>query len=122
MFALASESKEERQEALAEAVEILENGCLGHNYFWLHRDAMENYLKHQNWTGAGCYAAALEACTSTKALAATFYIGDARAIASLGRNPETADARTEIKRMREYPRATQLTVVLGTLDCVAANS
>ncbi len=59
MLALASVSDEERNAALAEAETILEKGCLGHNFYWFHRGAMESYLERRDWDGVGRHAEAL---------------------------------------------------------------
>ncbi|MDP7342500.1 MAG: tetratricopeptide repeat protein, partial [Alphaproteobacteria bacterium] len=59
MLAWASVSDEERSAALAEAETILEKGCLGHNFYWFHRGAMESYLERRDWDGVGRHAEAL---------------------------------------------------------------
>jgi len=122
MFALASESDEERNQALAEAEAILEKGCLGHNYYWFHRDAMESYLERRDWDGVERHATALaEFMAEDPVPYATFYIERARAIAAIGQNPADEKARAELKRVRDYAENTQLRAAIAAIDRAAAS-
>jgi class 3 adenylate cyclase/tetratricopeptide (TPR) repeat protein len=117
MLALASDSETERNEALAEGLAILERGCLGHNYFWLHRDAMESYLERRDWHGVERHATALAEFTAEDPLPyATFYIERARAIAAIGQNPADESARAELKRVRDYATATNLKAAMAAIE------
>ena len=57
-----------RAQALGEGEEILRQDCVGHNYLWFYRDAMEVSLEDADWDGARRYAAALEAYTRPEPL------------------------------------------------------
>ena len=117
LLALVTDSGEERNASLAEAEAILEKGCLGHNYYWLHRDAMESYLERRDWTGVERHASALEEFMAEDPVPyATFYIERARAIAAVGRNPDDETARAELKRVRDYAEATHLRAALAAID------
>ncbi|MBT3628889.1 MAG: DUF2791 family P-loop domain-containing protein [Rhodospirillaceae bacterium] len=79
VLALASESIEDRDKALAEGQAILDKGCLGHNFYWFHRDAMEAYLESRDWDGAERHAEALATFMAEDPLPyAVFYIERAR--------------------------------------------
>ncbi len=117
LLALSSDSEEESVAAMAEAEAILEKGCLGHNYYWVHRDGMEACLDRRDWDGVERHAAALAEFVGEDPLPyATFYIDRARAIAAVGQNPEDAAARAELKRVRDYAEATHLNAALAALD------
>ncbi len=119
MIALASDSDEESNAALAEAEAILEKGCLGHNFFWLHRDAMESYLERRDWDGVERHARALaEFMAEDPVPYATFYIERARAIAAVGQNPDDENAQAELKRVRDYAENTHLQAALAAIDRV----
>ena len=117
VLALVGDGKEERDAALAEAEAILDKGCVGHNYYWFHRDAMECHLENGDWAGVERHASAL-----TKFMAedpvpyATFYIERARAIAAVGQNPGDENARAELVRVRAYAEATLLKAALAAID------
>lgn len=70
--------------ALAER--LLHAGSLGHNHFWLYRDAMDAVLNDSDWDSVERYAAALEIYTSAEPLPrTTFFITKGRALAKFGR-------------------------------------
>ena len=121
MLALVSDSDEERSDALAEAEAILEKGCLGHNYYWLHRDAMESYLDRRDWAGVEHHATALaEFMAEDPVPYATFYIERARALAAVGQDPSDKNARAELKRVREYAEDTHLRAAVAAIDRATA--
>ena len=121
MLALASDSDEERSAALAEAEAILEKGCLGHNYCWLHRDTMESYLDRRDWAGVEHHAMALaEFMAEDPVPYAMIYIERARALAAVGQNPSDKKTRAELKRAREYAEDTHLRTAVASIDRATA--
>ncbi len=77
---------ETRRRALDEGESILRKGCVSHNYFWFHRDAMETCLNTGDWAAVERYAAALEDYTRPEPLPwSDFFIARGRALATFGR-------------------------------------
>ena len=113
--ALASDNAEEREAALSEGQPILDKGCLGHNFYWFHRDAMATYLQAQDWDAVERHAGALANFMVEDPLPyAAFYIERARAMAALGSNRNDAAARAG-QVSGDLPYATSLTCVLACL-------
>ncbi len=122
VLALASDVEEERDAALAEAEAILDKGCLGHNYYWFHRDAMESNIERREWADVERHASALEKFMAEDPVPyATFYIERARAIAAVGQNPGDENARAELKRVRDYAEATHLRAAIAAIDRATAH-
>ena len=67
-LALATDSEEERREVISEGMAVLDQGCVGHNYLWFYRNAMEALLVAGNNQGALSIAEAAEEYTSAQPL------------------------------------------------------
>ena len=94
-LALATDDPDCRRSALAEGEELLNGDCLGANYLWFYRDAMEVSLQARAWDDVERYAAALEDYTGMEPLPwSDFYIKRARTLAAFGRG-NCDDATTE---------------------------
>jgi class 3 adenylate cyclase/tetratricopeptide (TPR) repeat protein len=82
---IADDSKIGRR-ALDEGESILRSGCVGHNYFWFYRDAIEVCLDAGEWDNVERYAAALDDYTRPEPLPwSDFFIARGRALATYGR-------------------------------------
>jgi hypothetical protein len=46
---LVTDDPGEREEIVREAEATLAGACVGHNYFWFYRDAMQSALDHADW-------------------------------------------------------------------------
>jgi len=115
--ALAGDNAEEREAALSEGQAILDKGCLGHNFYWFHRDAMATYLQAQDWDAVERHAGALANFMVEDPLPyAAFYIERARAMAALGSNRNDAAARAELDRLRGYAEKTYLRTAQTGID------
>ncbi|MCH9046686.1 MAG: tetratricopeptide repeat protein, partial [SAR324 cluster bacterium] len=85
-FARVTENAQKRREALREAEKVLKEGCVGHNFFWFYRDAMQACLNAGEWDEVERYAAALKEYTRPEPLPwSDFYIARGRALAAHGR-------------------------------------
>ncbi|MHC4094219.1 MAG: tetratricopeptide repeat protein, partial [Planctomycetota bacterium] len=85
-LALIAGDPDTRIQALEEGERVLRQGCVGHNYPFFYRDAMEVSLQSGDWEGAERYATALEEYTQPEPLPLTdFLIARGRALAAHGR-------------------------------------
>jgi class 3 adenylate cyclase/tetratricopeptide (TPR) repeat protein len=81
-----TESADERQEALAAAERLLEQGCVGHSQLQFYVSAIDTALEQQDWPEAERYAKALQEYSSAEPLAwANFYAARGRVLAAAGR-------------------------------------
>ncbi len=115
--ALYAADSENAAAMLAEAESILERGCIGHNYFWFYRDAIEHRLQHCNWDEALRYAQALDDYTAQERLPwSDLLIARGRALAAFGRGERSPELQTELKRIRDDAARARLTPMLARLD------
>jgi len=102
ILALATDNPDERQGALAEGESILREGCVGHNYLWFYRDAMEVCLHTGDWDAVERYAAALEEYTRPEPLPwSDFFIARGRALAAVGRGRRDDELIAELRALRD---------------------
>ncbi len=101
VIAQTSEEPKKIAWALKEGEALLDQGCVGHNYFAFYFDAMEVSLRAENWAECERYADALEAYTAPEPLRQSdLYIARGRALAALGRDPADADALVQAATLR----------------------
>lgn len=90
-----------RRRYLAEAEELLATGCVSHNYFFVHKDAIEVYLSTQDWDAAEKHASALDAYARSEPLPwSEFQIARGRALAAHGRSQRSDELKFELERLR----------------------
>ena len=100
--AALTEDSGKRGEALEEAQEILDSGCVAHNHFWFAQTAIDHALEIGEWDEAEHYATRLEAYTREQPLAWSDYIiAQGRALAAWGRGTRTEALVAEIKRLHD---------------------
>ena len=100
-LALLSEDPEERRNALKEGEKILDEGCVGHNYFAFYRDAIEVALAELDWDAMDRHAASLEEYTRLEPLPwADLFIARGRALANYGRGKRDEVTVKELLRLR----------------------
>lgn len=110
-----------RREALAEGEAILSGGCIGHNYFWFYRDAMDSSLRAQEWDEALRYAQALADYTAAEPLPwSNLYVARGRALVRLGRGDRDSELRSELMRLREEAARAGSAAALPALDAALA--
>jgi hypothetical protein len=106
-----------RRRAMREAEDILRSGCVGHNYFWFYRDAIETCLNAGEWDEAERFAAALESYTREEPLPwSDFYITRARALASVGRGKADERTTAALERLNDQALEVGLKSAFPALD------
>ena len=94
-----------REAALREGEEVLQEGVVGHNYFWFYRFAMEALLDVGDWDRVDDFAAKLEAYTSEEPLKYTeFFIRRGRALAAFGRGKRDELQIRQLKGLHDEAR------------------
>ncbi|HSC96217.1 MAG TPA: adenylate/guanylate cyclase domain-containing protein [Burkholderiales bacterium] len=121
-LALTVDDPAARRQALEEGQRVLDQGCVGHNYFWFYRDAMDVRLKLGDWGGVERYASALEAYTRPEPLPWTdFFIARGRALAAFGAGRRGEGTAEALARARDEGRRLRLMAALGTLEQALAS-
>jgi len=119
--ALYAVADAEARGALAEAEAVLAKGCVGHNYFWFYRDAIETSLRARRWAEALRYAQALADYTAAEPLPwSDFNIARARALAAFGHGDRGIPLQAELAALRGQAVAAQLAPALRLLDAALA--
>lgn len=115
--ALYAGESEDSAALLAEAESILARGCIGHNYFWLYRDAIEYSLRRRNWNEALRYAQALDDYTAQERLPwSDLLIARGRALAAFGGGEGSAALAPELRRIRDEAARARLMPMLARID------
>jgi len=121
-LALVIDEEKSSIAALDEGEQILNSGCVGHNYFDFYRNAMEVAWRHGNWSLIERYADALEAFIRPEPLPwAQHYISWGRALAAHGRTP-TAETIKELNLVKAAAKRLHLMAGLPTLEKALTNS
>ncbi len=116
-LARATGDPDERDAALSEGERLLDEGCVGHNYFEFYMEGMEGAIERQDWALIDRYASALEEYTLAEPLPRTnFYIARGRALAAHGRGKRDDAIMEELKRLREKAARVGLKTALAALD------
>jgi class 3 adenylate cyclase/tetratricopeptide (TPR) repeat protein len=98
---VAADVKAQRR-YLAEAEELLANGCVSHNYFFVYKDSIEACLSMRDWDAAEKQASALDAYTRSEPLPwSDFVIARGRALAAHGRSQRSDELTFELQRLRQ---------------------
>ena len=116
-LAWATQDADQRRSALAEAQEMLQDGCVGHNHLWFYRDAMEASLDSADWDSAEEYAAALSDFTAAEPLPRSdFFIARTRALVDIGRGGRSAETMSNLERLRAEAASVGFRLWLPALD------
>lgn len=117
VMALTTDQALVRQKAFQEAETILRKGCVGHNYFWFYRDAMNASLEAGEWADAERFAQALEDYTAAAPLPwSSFYIARGRALAAAGQGVRSDSLGEAIDRLRHEAERVGLISALPALE------
>ena len=101
-LAYITDDPEERDEALAQAQEIVLSNCVPHCIWWFHRDAMDACLKSQLWERVEHYADALEEHTKNAPLPwCDYFIARGRLLASWGRGVRSEDIHQQLMQLKD---------------------
>ncbi|CAB3790133.1 adenylate/guanylate cyclase domain-containing protein [Paraburkholderia caffeinilytica] len=97
----AVEDDGERARLLAEGVDMLHCGAVGHNHLWFYRDAIEAMLSAGDAASALRYATALENYTRVEPLPwAELFVTRGRALARAQQDPSQDETQHELERVR----------------------
>lgn len=122
-LALAIEDPKERRPVLAEAEEIIQAGCVGHNPLWFYTDAIEVALELVDYDEAERFAAALEDYASPEPLPWTdFFAARGRVLAAIGRGKEDDAIRSELRRLEDEARRLGLILALPRLEAALSGA
>jgi class 3 adenylate cyclase/tetratricopeptide (TPR) repeat protein len=116
-LARATDDADERVEALSDGQQLLDEGCVSHNYYEFYIEGMEGALERQDWELVERYAEALAAFTSIEPLPRTeFFIARSRALAAFGRGRRDDETMQRIKCKRDEAERVGLRTALLALD------
>ena len=102
VIAVASGDPKRRHDALRQGQELLDQGCVSHNYFWFYRDAIEVSLAMNDWDQVDLYATALEEYFRDEPMSwPTFIVERGRALAEFGRGMRCEATLSQIKHLRD---------------------
>jgi class 3 adenylate cyclase/tetratricopeptide (TPR) repeat protein len=122
-IAMITDDPRERQEALREAEQILAEGCVGHNYFWFYRDAMQVCLDGGEWDEVERYAAALEDYARPEPLPwSDFFIARGRALAAHGRGERGEALMAQLQQLRDEAKRVGFRTDLPAIEQALAES
>ncbi len=112
-----------RRQALKEGERVLGEGCVGHNYFWFYRDAMEICLELGDWDGVERYAAALADFTRPEPLPwSDFHISRARALSAHGLGRRDEAAMVELQLLCDQAERAGLRLAVPNLESAIAKA
>lgn len=116
-IAVASDDPRRRQEAMREGQAILDRGCVGHNYFFFYRDAIEVSLNVGDWRGVEGYVTALHDYFRDEPTPwSDFIIARGRVLAELGRGSWREPMLLEMQRLRDQAAHLDMRVELSGLQ------
>ncbi len=120
-LARATDDPDERDAALSEGERLLNEGCVGHNYFEFYMDGIEGALVREDWEAVDRYASALEKYTRAEPLPRTdFFIARGRALAAHGQGDRDDVTIKKLRDLRDEAARVGLNSALPTLDQVLA--
>ena len=106
-----------RLAALEEGDTILEGPCVGHNYLWFYRDAINASLSLGDWDRADLYADKLEDYTRSEPLPWSLYFAAwGRALARIGRGARDEETIRRLRDLLAEARHTGLQVAVPILE------
>lgn len=99
---LAERDAERRRVLIEEGNSLLEKGAVAYNFLEFYRDVMEACMQDRDWSGAECYAAALETFFAPEPLPLVDHlVARGRALSAYGRGRRDDGLREELQRIRE---------------------
>ncbi|MCG8424090.1 MAG: protein kinase [Proteobacteria bacterium] len=105
VLALASDDAEERNLALAEGAQLLDEGAAAYNVLFYHRDAMDAAIEARDPGALDRHADVLSSFLSSEPTPwGQFFIERGRAVAGFLRRPRDGECRAELRRIYERAR------------------
>jgi hypothetical protein len=106
LLALAEDTREEREAALAAGEALLGKGAVGHNHFWFRRCAIESALLLEDWDEAERQAEMLLRRMAEEPLAYSSCLATrARVLARRGRGDATQADEKELEQVQAIAAA-----------------
>ncbi len=119
--AAVSVDHDERAEFLREAEEILDTGCVAHNYLWFSEIAIDDAASRQEWQSVLRHADRLELYTQSQPLEwANFMIRRARALAKINQGDDSEATVSKLHMLKEQAVLAGLTTALPALELALA--
>jgi len=116
-LAEVGDDEEVRRQALMEGTAILDEGCVGHNYLWFYRGAMESMLRAGNWAGVEAFADAADEYMQGEQIPwLALLVARARALAEVGANGHSTAADQRLREIRDKVAELGFKVLLTALD------
>ncbi len=121
-LAVVTDDPKSREQALAEADEILKQQCVSHNYLWFYRDAIDACLNAGDWAGVIKYAQAAEDYTEEERLPwMDLLIRRGRALAKWGQNGHDAEVANELEEIRQTATSVQFNAIVPMINVALEN-
>ena len=116
-LARATDDAAERECALRDGKELLDQGCVSHNYFEYYCEAMELMLEMEHWADVEGYAKALEDFAGGEPLPRTsYFLARARCLSDFGAGDTGERLLSELKRLQAQAAAIGLLASKRKLD------
>jgi len=97
LLALLEDERKDQEAALAAGEELLNQGCVGHNYFWFRRYAIERALLLEDWNEVDRHADALLLRVANEPLAYASHVAQrGRYLARRGRGDVTGETKLRL--------------------------
>ncbi len=101
-IALATSNAKNQSDALKEGLDLLEAGCVGHNYYQFYRAAIEVSLLNEDWDAAERYCQLLEDYTRAEPNPwATFHLAWGRTLAAAGKSPHQTHLTDPLQALKK---------------------
>ena len=106
-----------RSDLLREAEEILDTGCVSHNYIYFARTAIDLSLQNRDWDAVERYVTRLETYTQEQSLEwCDLIIARGRALAAWGKGIRDHDLRLELKHLAGQTETAGLKLLMSELN------
>ena len=104
-------------QAFAEAEETLKEDCVGHNYLWFYRDAIDVCLRLEDWDNLEKYARAAEDYTQDEPLPwMDILIARGRGLSAFHQNPKDQKALKNLADIKSKLLAAKFISILPAID------
>ena len=119
--ALAADDADHRHDLLRRGTEIIERGCIAHNWLFFYRDAIESCLRGGDWDEAERYASVLEDATRPEPLPwSDFFIARGRAPVTFGRGQRDHETMRRLQALRDEAARVGIGTAVPALDAALA--
>jgi class 3 adenylate cyclase/tetratricopeptide (TPR) repeat protein len=120
-LARAAADPDERRRALAEGEQVIDRGCVAHNYLRFYPDAIDVALEFGEWDEAERFAAALEDLTRPEPLPwSDFFVARGRALAVIGRGRADGSTKRELERLEAEAHRLDYRIALPAIGLALA--